>query len=86
MPCDVDEAGTFLAEGRPYGLVSLHHLYDSETAEDLYRKWRPGGRSVGEFRDRPRLEASVRGGKLGVRVVGRRRSLVLRPVPQPRVE
>ena len=42
VPCDVEEAGTFPAEGRSYGLGRLHHLYDFETAENLYRTWRRG--------------------------------------------
>ena len=42
VPCDVEEAGTFRAEGRSYGFGRLHHLYDMETAQDLYHTWRQG--------------------------------------------
>ena len=42
LPCDVDEAGTFRAEGRSYGFCRLRHLYDIETAQALYHTWRLG--------------------------------------------
>jgi hypothetical protein len=42
VPCDVDEAEAFVADGRPYGLGRLHHPYDIEAARDLYRSWERG--------------------------------------------
>ena len=42
VPCDVEEAATFLSGGRLYGYVRLHHLYDLQSAGDLYRTWRRG--------------------------------------------
>lgn len=41
VPCDLVETGTFRADGRAYGLVRLHHLYDVDTTLTLYRAWSP---------------------------------------------
>lgn len=46
VPCDTDEARTFLADGHPYSFGTLRHLYDLETAQDLYRTWCRAAKSV----------------------------------------
>jgi len=40
VPCDLQEANAFRAEGRLYHIVRLRHLYDMETVRELYTGWR----------------------------------------------
>jgi hypothetical protein len=40
VPCVLDEAAIFLAEGRSYRFGRLQHPYDLEAAQNLYRTWR----------------------------------------------
>ena len=38
--CDLDPAGAFQSEGHSYAFGRLHHLYDLESTQKLYRVWR----------------------------------------------
>ena len=46
VPCDVEEAGTFRAEGRSYGFGRLHHLYDLRDRPGPVPRMAAGGGSV----------------------------------------
>ena len=40
VPCSELETNAFTAGGQPYGYGRLHHPYEVEVAEDLFRHWR----------------------------------------------
>lgn len=40
VPCDMEAANAFRAEGRLYNTIRLRHLYDMETVRELYCNWR----------------------------------------------
>lgn len=38
--CNVIQRDAFRAEGEPYSFARIHHPFEIEVAQELYRKWR----------------------------------------------